>query len=43
MVASDLPVSLGGVAPVGLDIMGCTTLFERRSLIVLGPPPTSCS
>lgn len=25
-------------APVGLDIKSCTTLFERRSLIVLGPP-----
>lgn len=24
-------------APVGLDITSCTTLFERRSLIVLGP------
>ncbi|HVF74023.1 MAG TPA: hypothetical protein VM938_03160 [Acidimicrobiales bacterium] len=25
-------------APIGLDVMSCTTLFERRSLIVLGPP-----
>lgn len=25
-------------APLGLDIKSCTTLFERSSLVVLGPP-----